>query len=148
MTVFISSESEVDSSYLRSLQYGHDFGLKQYYDKLLAEHYLTVINEYYNYDIDSRQKTLPVLASKLTRYDDENYVLATDRPIDYMHDIEFVFLNNEPVSYWSSPKLLDKHRILISKQNVDYYLKDLIKDGQLKISCVEEPENGFPLYIA
>ena len=122
--------------------------MKRYYDKALADHYLTVVRRYYDYDIDRRQVILPVLASKLTKYDDENYVLATDLPIDYMHDLKFVFPDNKSVSHWSSPKLLDKRRILISKQDVESYLKDLIESGQLKIGCVKEPENGFPLYIA
>ena len=146
--VFLSSESEVDCHYLDALQYGYEPGMKRYYDKALADHYLTVVRRYYDYDIDRRQAILPVLASKLTKYDDENYVLATDLPIDYMHDLNFVFPDNKSVSHWSSPKLLDKRRILVSKQDVESYLKDLIESGQLKISCVKEPENGFPLYIA
>ena len=148
MTVFLASESEVDSNYLSSLQHGYESGMKKYYDKALAEHYLTVVNRYYNYDIENRKKIVPILKSNLIKYDDENYVLVSEYPIDYMHNIELVFPNNESVSHWSSPKLLDKYRILISKDDADCYLKDLIKDKQLKISYVEEPENGFPLYIA
>lgn len=146
--IFLSSESEVDYSYLSALQHGYEPSMKLYYDKALANHYLTVVRRYYDYDIDNRQKTLSILASELVKYDDENYVLTSDHSVDYMHDIEFVFPNGKNISHWSSPKLLDKHKILISRQDVDYYLKDLINSGQLKISYVEEPESGFPLYIA
>ncbi len=146
-TVYITDMSYVDEAYDSHLQSGFE-GARDYYHKILQEHYLDVCKKYLLYKIDERTKIIPIDLDKMecpSKPGTADYTLFVDDIIDYNHPIEFVW-DGEVKPHWNSPQRIGDHEINISYQNVEQYLKEDIKNGTVKIKYVAYPENGFPYY--
>jgi hypothetical protein len=142
LVVFISNESYVISSRNSMWQAGNFSNFWEVYAKNLQNHYLEVCQRYFLPEYENRIQTVDI--KDITPYDTENYIMTVEEPIDYMHESYFVF-DGDSQSYWSSPKYLDEHHFLISAQNIEFYLKEAIKNNTVHIKYVKAM--SFPLYL-
>ena len=116
-TVFISGQSYVDEELEGHLEYGWYSDFWQYYKKELQDHYREVVLEYYN--PAGREINEKITFMKETLEDGtEKYIGRTLCPID--ENFEPKWTTNK--SRWTSPKIIDEHRIEISKEDFENYL--------------------------
>jgi len=147
--VVISNESYVDEQFKKHLNHGWISEID--YKKELQKHYLEVCKKYFLYKLDERTKVETINQHAIvTAYDSKgnvHYFYDLIHDADYMHDIEFVWDDGLKHSYWTSPKLTEhvSFRVELSKEDVEYYLAENIKNGTVKIKYVEKCE--FPLEI-
>ena len=133
--VYISSESYVAEECRRAIQYGHT-GMGAHYQKRLQEHYLEVCEKYFLYQLAERTKTLLLNKDMCEKYDDTYYKLVFDEELDYMHTPEYQWVDQQRHSHWTSPKLLDKHTILLHKQDVESYLAEDMRAHNVQLKYV------------
>lgn len=141
--VYVSQESYVDEHYKSGLQYGH-IGMKDYYDKELANHYLEVCRDYLLYKIDERTcyENIP---SEPVKSDEEYYYYKLINRVDENHEMSFSWADNKNHQHWSDPQYVEDSMIKIHKSNIDNYLKDDIAKGDVKIKYVKFPDGGFSI---
>lgn len=150
--VVITNESYVDSERTKHVENCWDNTQSfTHYKKNLADLYLEVCKRYFLYDLENRTKIITI-TNDMTKDKDGNYIVAINKKLDYMHDIEFIFEGNSHYAYWTSPKITkddsgEYHLITISKEDVEVYLKDDIKNNTVSLKYVEYPIKGFPLWI-
>jgi len=145
--VFISNHSCVDKTHEENLQYGHE-GLKKYYDEELAKHYFEICRDYLCYKLEERTKIIPInYLTKKLEADSNYYLFVGPDKIDYNHPIEYVRKNGKNYLFWSQPKYYDNSIIELSVQDVENFLKEDIKNVEVKIKYVKMPEEGFPLIL-
>lgn len=133
--VFISKESFVESEFDNSLGYGY-LSMKDHYDKELAEHYREVCLAL-DANLDARQVVVPITSNQLKKTDDGDYIIPVKRPVDYNHPVKWSFKDGV-ISHWTSPKYLNDHEIVISKEDVEDYLKDHLGTGEVNVAYVEK----------
>lgn len=138
--VYISQESFVDSERDSHLEHGWYSDYWQHYKKELQKHYLEVCQQYFLYTLKDRECFITIKDYK--PYDNDYYIIKTDYDIDYMHEPEFIWPDGVVKSHWTSPKFLKDNLILISKQDIDYYLKENIKKQTILIRYIKKCE--FP----
>lgn len=145
--VVISDKSEVDESRDNFIcNNATDSVMFDSYKKELADLYKEVCKEYFLKDIDKRTKIVPItdiFRDECKEGDtSRGYILQIqDDEIDYMHDIEFVWKDGNKHSHWTSPKYIDEHNIAIDEKDVEYFLKDDIKDNNVSIKYVQKLKN-------
>lgn len=142
-TVYISKESYAEHEHEKMLQSGYDSKTIHYYRKDLADIYFKICKEYLCYNLEERTKIVSI--KDLLKYDDSNYCLKIDTGVDENHAIEYVWTDNKNHSHWTSPKLVDRNTIVLSKQDVECYLFADIKTDNVKLKYVEYCD--FPLYF-
>lgn len=149
--VVITNESYVDSERTKHVENCWDSSMFNVYKKALADLYLDVCEKYFLYKKEERTKII-TFGDRMFKNKNGDYDVAINQRIDYMHDIEFVWDDGKKHSHWTSPKLTkddsgNDHIITISKEDVEQYLKDDIKNGTVSLKYVEYPIKGFPLWI-
>lgn len=146
-TVFISKESFVISKRDEHFENGYFSDSWQSYTKKLQEHYLDVCRDYICYKLDERVRVTRIDAAKFRQsVAGGDYVMDVDDDIDFNHPIEFVW-EGEVKPHWGSPKRVGDREIAISRQDVESFLKEYIKNGTVKVKYVAMPAGGFPLSV-
>lgn len=149
-TVFISKESFVISERDELYERGHFSDSWQWYTKKLQEHYFEICRDILCYKLEERTKTVTITSDRLlcpVEPEDGDYVIPVDDEIDCNHKLEFIWDDGTIHTHWTSPKRDGLHDIVISRQDVEGFLKEDIKNGTLKVKYVAVPEGGFPLYL-
>lgn len=134
--VVISNESYVDSLQEDMLKWGHESAID--YKSELQEHYLEVCERYFLRDLEKRTHI-----EKIKTDSEGNFI--TDKPIDYMHDMEFIWDDGLKHCHWSSPKLIEGNRYIISPQDINSFLKEYLRNNTVKIKYVEVLEKKLYL---
>ena len=144
-TYIITEQSGSDADRDDCISYAHDSLRFKHYKKELADLYLEVCREYFLKDIDNRTHVETICIKKMFDQDGKEnfYYTETKYPIDYMHDIEFVWEDGISTSYWTSPKLCTKiigseNKVIISNQDVEQLLKNDIATGRVKIKYISK----------
>lgn len=115
--VYISSQSFVDEEVDDHLEHGSYFDYWQHYKKKLQEHYQEVVLRYYN--PTGREVKENITFMKETAEDGtEKYIGRTLYPMD--ENFEPKWTTNK--SRWTSPKMIDEHRIEMSKEDFENFL--------------------------
>ena len=141
--IIIANESEPDREFKQHIQHGYVSDLTNHYGKALAELYLKVCERYFLYKLDERTKTIPVTFVMSANNGEEYYVYVKE-PIDYMHDIEYVWPDGKPHEHWTSPKMKDEHVVILSKTDVESLQAKYLAEGSLMLKYVTKPDGGFP----
>lgn len=143
MVVYISEDSFAEREHIQHLQAGFDSSMIHHYRKELAEIYYDVCKDYLLYKLEERTKIISI--EDLVSYDEHNYIMKVKNGIDENHAVKYFWVDGTARTHWCSPKMLDKYTIMLNKQDVDSYLADAIKEGNVKIKYVEYVD--FPLYL-
>lgn len=143
--VVIAGESEVEYERNRSIKLCSTYSCYSMYVKAMNDLYLEVCRHYFLYKEDERINYLFI--DRATKVENGNYQIKTENPIDYMHDLEFVWDDGKNHLHWTSPKLVDEHTIEIHKEDFENRLKDDIKLCRVRVKYIEKPEEGFPLWL-
>lgn len=131
--VVISNESYVDTEYKQHLQYGWVSELD--YKKELQDHYLQVCKQYYLVDYGQRIKTTSLISCKPLHNGFYELILPTRA--DVLHEVSFIWDDGNSHMHWTSPKLEDEKTVLISDQDIEYYLAEDIKNNTVKVQYIE-----------
>lgn len=142
--IYISNESFAEREHRQHLQAGFDSRTIDYYRKKLAQTYFEICRDYLCYKLDERTKIIKLDRDKLTETESD-YRLMIPEGIDENHAVEYFWVDGVSRAHQGSPKRLDKYTITINKQDVDTFLAEAIKEGNVKIKYVEYCE--FPLHL-
>ena len=144
----ITDESYVDEHRNESIcDFAHDDIMFNHYKKDLADLYMKVCQNYFLYKLEER-KMFNYIDDGVTETDElGNYLIHTTYPIDYMHDLEYVWDDKQSHCHWTSPKMIDEHTIMIDKADYEQFLRDDIKHCRVGISYIVKPEEGFPKLV-
>lgn len=135
--VVISTESETEYNFERSLKSGSIAHFPSIYNEDLQKHYLEVCRKYFLRDVESRTHYAQV--KDLEKVDDF-YVLKVDHEIDYMHDIEFGLR----IPHWTHPELYKNDDVAhvgyvkLSSTDVEHFFSKFIESGDLIIKYVSK----------
>lgn len=147
--VFISKESSVISEQDEFYERGHFSDSWQWYTKELQEHYFEICRDILCYKLEERTKTVTITSDRLlcpVEPEDGDYVIPVDDEIDCNHRLEFVWDDETIHTHWTSPKRDGLHDIIISRQDVEGFLKDDIKNGTVKVKYVKKREHELCLH--
>lgn len=115
--IYISQQSFVDEELDGHLEHGWYSDYWQHYKKTLQDHYREVVLEHYN--PAGREINEKITFTKEVVEDGtEKYIGRTLYPID--ENFEPKWTTNK--SRWTSPKIIDEHRIEMSKEDFENYL--------------------------
>lgn len=140
-TVFISKESYVDTMHKEFLECGLESN-RELYDKALAQHYIRVVDAYFQYGLTRRIAFIRIKRKDLIKDENGDYIWKSEKPLDYMHEPRW--LNSSNIHY-SSPKIIDEFNIKISKYDVESNLEN--DSDYIEIDAVYKPEEGFPILL-
>lgn len=111
----------------------------QSYAKKLQDHYREIVLNYYNPEgrevIEELDFKLEKDNNNLSENDlgfEHYYVAKASYDIDDQFAIEWVF-DNGPLSHWTSPKILGKHFIKMSKEDAESYLGTKMKVKYVRV---------------
>lgn len=137
--VVIANDSFPMSEFKDGLKHGLWFRFPAWDNKELQNHYLEVAEKYFLYKIDERRKTIPVVGYKPLH--NGYYELPLPKAADYMHadEVKYVWKDGNVKSHWSNPKFSEQDPtvLLLTEADVDTFLSEDIKSGNVEISYVE-----------
>lgn len=143
--VWIGNESFAESEHRDMLRSGYSSNSIHYYRKQLAQLYFDVCKDYLCYKLDER--TVISKIENLERNAEGNYLLKLSNDIDSNHPIYYIWDDNTIHSHWTSPKIVGKDVLELSKADVENFLKDDIHNSTIKIKYVKLPDGGFPIHL-
>lgn len=142
-TVFISKESYVDTMHRERLECGLESN-REFYDKALAQHYIKVVDAYFQYSLSKRTTFIRIRKKDLIKDESGNYIYKSEKPLDYMHEPQWINESIYTIRY-ASPKILDEFHIKFSKYDIEDKLRS--DSDCIKIDVVYKPEEGFPIIL-
>lgn len=133
--IVISKESFVDRQRKDLVESGYSSSMFDTYNHELAEHYRELVRRL-DYNLEGRTKEEEIQNLKECDSDLDYYHMSLNEIPSTNHPIQFVWIDGKAHSHWTSPKYCQSNIIKISKQDVDYYLKDDIKNHTVKVRYI------------
>lgn len=137
--VVISNNPEPMREFEDSLKHGGLFRFPNWENQRLQEHYIEVCKKYFLYKLEERTKQIDIVGIKPLH--NGWYELILPKAVDYMHEdeLKYVWKDGKVKTHWCNPKMKkdEPNVLLLHESDVDNFLAEDIKDGNVVIEYVE-----------